>query len=203
MRALDTTRRRARRGFTLVEGLISITLLGLVFANVTMVLRMSSKTEGQDSSRLMLEDQARRVLDRIAFAVMGSDRESLFPDPASPTYSEELRYSVSLGVQDGEVVWSDPERIGLGQEDQAQLVWSENPDEEDERRVVWCNVIRPFLEGEVPNGVDDNGNGVIDERGLSFTLQGEMVSIRLCLERALSDGTVVTQTVETIVTCRN
>jgi len=192
--------RSARAGFTIIEVSIALVLLAIVSIKVAMLLDMAADAESADSADLALADQAGRTLDQIAFAVMGANRETLFPDPESPTYSERVDYEVSLGVQDGEVVWGDPERIDGSNE---QVLWVENPGAAEERRVVWCNVVRPFLEGEELNGVDDNGNGLVDEKGLNFTLQGNMVRIRLSLERIKSSGEVITQSIETRVTLRN
>lgn len=69
--------------------------------------------------------------------------------------------------------------------------------------MVWTSLARPFLEGEVLNGVDDNGNGLIDEQGLSFTLFGDSVTIRLSIAQTNPEGEEITQTVETVVTVRN
>ncbi len=70
-------------------------------------------------------------------------------------------------------------------------------------RVVWNGItlceVAPFLEGEIPNGMDDNGNGLIDERGLSFTFDRHSVRIRLTTQ-ARVDGELRVQTVETTVT---
>jgi prepilin-type N-terminal cleavage/methylation domain-containing protein len=194
---------RRRAGFTIIEVSIAIVLLVIISIKITMLLEMAAEAESTDSADIALEDQARRTLDQIAFAVMGANRETLFPDPESPTFSEEVQYEVSLGVQGGVVVWGDPERIGVNAIDESQVVWIENPETAEERRVVWCNVVRPFLEGEELNGVDDNNNGIIDEKGLNFTLQGNMVWIRLSLERVKSTGEVVTKTIDTRVTLRN
>ena len=61
----------------------------------------------------------------------------------------------------------------------------------------------PFLAGELPNGMDDNGNGLIDEKGLSFVVDRDSVTIRLTLERVSNDGSVISKTVQSTVTCRN
>ena len=194
--------RTSRAGFTLLELGIVMVLLVIVAVKAVMLFDIAAESQTEDTAQVALEDQARRTMDQIAFAVMGANRETLFPDPESPTYSEDVQYEVSLGVQAGAVVWGDPERIALGQGNQ-QVVWSQNPGEPEERRVVWTNVVRPFLEGEFFNGVDDNGNGLIDERGLNFTLQGNRVTIRMTLERTSPDGAVFTQSVSTGVTLRN
>lgn len=202
MKRAITRTARARRGFTLIEALIAASLLGIVVVKITMVLNSATQSHNRESSAMVLEDQAHRVLDQIAYAIMGAERDELVPDPLQPLYSTELNYSVSLGVEAGEVVFNDPERIGLGNV-LSQLVWAENPGVAEERRVVWTNLVSPFLEGEIPNGVDDNGNGLVDESGLTFSLEGNAVTIRLSLARPQSDGTLLEETVETLVTCRN
>jgi prepilin-type N-terminal cleavage/methylation domain-containing protein len=193
---------RGRAGFTLIEALIAIALAAVVLVKVGMLAKMRSDTAAHESTELVIDDQARRVLEQISYAVMGASRERLIPDPESPIYSSELRFEVSLGVQDGKVVWGDAQWVGLDKGDN-QVAWRERPDAPDERRVVWCKVVRPFLEGELMNGVDDNGNGLIDEKGLVFTLDGSRVTVRLTLERKSDSGEIITKNVETMVTCRN
>jgi hypothetical protein len=194
--------RPRRAGFTVIELAIALVLLVVVSIKAAMLFDFAAESQLEDAADLALEDQARRTLDQIAFAVMGADRETLFPDPEAPAHETRVEYKVSLGVQDGEVVWGDPEEIALSGQD-SQVVWSQNKGQPEERHVVWSNVVRPYLEGEVLNGVDDNDNGLIDEKGLMFTLQGNRVTIRLSLQRAQSTGTVLTQSVETSVTLRN
>lgn len=189
-----------RAGFTAIELSVVLVLLVIVAIKAAMLFDFAAKSQIEDTAELALEDQARRTLDQVAFAVMGANRETLFPDPDSPNHDHRVWYEVSLGVEDGEVVWADPEEISGAN---SKVVWSQNPGQADERRVVWSNVVRPFLEGEIQNGQDDNGNGLIDEKGLNFTLQGNRVTIRLTLERAQPDGDVITQSVETSVTLRN
>lgn len=189
-----------RAGFTAIELSIVVVLLVIVTIKAAMLFDFAAKSQIEDTAELALEDQARRTLDQVAFAVMGANRETLFPDPDSPNHDSRVWYEVSLGVEDGEVVWGDPEEISGAN---SQVVWSQNPGQADERRVVWSNVVRPFLEGEIQNGQDDNQNGLIDENGLNFTLQGNRVTIRLTLERAQPAGGAHTQSVETSVTLRN
>ncbi len=193
-----------KSGLTVIEMMIVLSLLTIVGIKIFMVVQTAGKAQAEGTTSIVLDDQARRVLDRIAYAIMGSTRETLFPDPESPVFSASLEYEVSLGLDaSGEVVWGDPEKIELS-EPQTQVIWRENPDEAEERRVVWCNTVSPFLEGETPgNGLDDNGNGLIDEEGLCFSLDGDRVTIRLTLQKTNKDGTRVTHTVETVATCRN
>lgn len=194
--------RHARRGFTLIEVLIAVALLATVAAQVSMLVGSATQHQKDVSLDLVLDDQARVVLDRIAYAIMSADRDTLFLEAESPFSSSQVRFAVSLGVEDGEVVWDDPEEIELTRND-TQVLWRQNPDEIDERRVAWCNIVRPFMQGEIPNGVDDNGNGLVDEQGLSFALDRNSVTIRLTLQRLRADGTATTVALETQVTCRN
>jgi prepilin-type N-terminal cleavage/methylation domain-containing protein len=189
-------------GFTLLELILSLSLLGILVFKASVAISTAAKFTSEGTSALVLEDQARLTLDRIAYAIMGSDRDTLIPEPEAPLYSEQLDFRTSLGIQNGQVVWDDPERIGLGAQ-KNQLTWFENPETLQERRIVWSNGVRPFLEGEIPNGVDDNGNGLVDEKGLSFVIFKNMVTIRLTLGRQIAGGTWVDKTVETKVTCRN
>jgi hypothetical protein len=165
------------------------------------VMRSAFGLASEESATMHYEDQARRVMDRIAMAVMGSDRDRLAPEPEE-VHTSEIRYSFSLGLEDGEVVWSDPEEIRLA-DSGTEVEWLENPGAAEERKVVWSDLVSPLLEGEVANGVDDNGNGLVDEDGLSFVIEGQRVTIRLTIQRPELDGRTVQETVERVVACRN
>lgn len=197
------SRRERRSGFTIIELLIALALLTILFVKLTMVINEASKTHRRESLVMALEDQAILVLDRISFAIIGSDAETLIPEPEAPFFTPEIEYQVSLGVEDGEVVWSDPEIIGLDETDPALLYWGKNKDALDERVVVWCRTVAELMKDELLNGVDDNGNQITDETGLSFVVDGDSVTIRLTLERLGKEGEPIRVSKETTVTCRN
>lgn len=194
--------RRPRAAFTMLEMIISLALVGLVVTNIVMAMNSSTKAYESGASRIEVEDQARRTLDRIALAVMGSSRDGLAPGQEHPFHTDSLTYQLNLGYEDGEAVWSDPERI-RAEEAAAQITWSKNPGAPEEQSVVWTRWVREYMDGEVFNGVDDNGNGLVDESGLSFTLEGDLVTIRLTLEKVGADGQPVTVPLETQVNVRN
>lgn len=195
--------RSRRSGFTIIELVIALVLLTILFVKLTMVINEASKTHRKESMVMALEDQAILVLDRISFAIIGSDAETLIPEPEAPFFTPEIEYQVSLGVEDGQVVWSDPEVIGLDESDPALLYWGKNKDALDERVVVWCRTVAELMKDEVLNGEDDNLNGITDETGLSFVVDGDSVTIRLTLERLDKEGNPVRVSKETTVTCRN
>ncbi len=187
------------RGFTLMGAVMAFTLLGALVLRAQGATPFASQSNGDVIKRTILEEEARRVLRQVGFAVMGADRSSLLPG-SSGFSSENIRYRVSLGVSDGEVVWSDPEMVAMDT-DRLTVYWAQNPDQPHEEKVVWSKLVSPFLEGEIPNGVDDNDNGLVDEKGLSFVIDGNTVTIRLSLRMPSDHGDDLVQTVETTVIC--
>lgn len=195
--------RRGTGGFTTLELLIAVALLAIIGIKVLLVVQQANDVQERDSAEMVLEDQAMRVLEQIAEAILGADRETLLPETELPLFSEQIDYRISHGVENGEVVWGDPERVGLDDVELHKVTWTQNPETEDERRVVWTNLARELLGEEFANGDDDNGNGMVDETGLNFVIDRNLVTIRLTLERTRSDGTVVESTHEKRVTVRN
>ena len=192
----------SRAGLTLVELILALTLLAIIVVKANFAISIANNVAVDLTNEVVVEDQARRLLRQIGFAVMGANRESLAPDAVAPFSTDDLRYQVNLGVEDGVVIWSDPEQIALN-EDDLEVYWTQNPTTAEERRVVWSRLVSPYLEGEVPNGMDDNGNGLIDEQGLSFSVDRDSVTIQLTLQRMTEDGELTSKTVQTTVTCRN
>ena len=191
-----------RGGFTLIEAMIAMVLVGLVLTKLTMVMSQASKVHQVESLTMTLEDQAAQVLDRIAFAIIGSDADTITPGVAAPFSTNNVTFQISLGVENGEIVLGDPEQIGT-RGDGSQLYWGHNIGGMDERYVVWSNSVSEMLEGETLNGVDDNGNDLDDELGLSFNMSGKSITIRLTLVRTDKNGFKTEVTEQTTVTCRN
>lgn len=191
-----------RRGFTLIELMLTISLVGLVMVNVWMVLRESSDAYSARTVDYDAEVQAQRALDRICEALIGSNRDSLMIALENPLFESRLDFEINIGFEDGQPVFGEPQRIELEQADDS-IVWTQLAGEDEERRAVWTRHVRDLLEGEVLNGEDDNGNGLIDERGLNFSVDGKMIVVRLTIERPGPKGGLVTKTLESRVTCRN
>lgn len=192
----------SRAGFTVIEAMISIALIALVLTKLTIVVNEAQRAHRAESTSMALEDQASSLIDKIAYAVVGSSLETLNPQLIAPFPMSAINYQVSLGVENGKVVWADPEVVGLNA-DGDQIFWGQNVGQANERLVVWCNTVSRMLEDEFENGFDDNENGLADELGLAFVMDGKSITIRLSLESTGKDGNTVQVTRETTVTCRN
>ena len=194
-------RGRRRSGFTMIEALIALALVGIVVTKLTMVMEEARRVHQQESITMALDDQAMDLIDKIAYAVIGASAERVDPAPIAPFTSDKIHYQISMGVENGVPVWGDPEEIGMG--DERDVYWGQNVGEVNERRVVWANTVSEMLQDELLNGVDDNQNDLADELGLSFVVDGKSITIRLSLERKQDDGKIIQRSKETTVTCRN
>jgi prepilin-type N-terminal cleavage/methylation domain-containing protein len=191
-----------RAGFTLIEAVIALALVGLVVTKLTLVMEEARRAHQEESVALALQDQAMILLDKIAYAIVGSSATRLTPKQLAPLASATIQFQVSLGVEDGQPVWGDPEVIGL-MEDTGQVYWGQNVGAAEERLVVWANTVSQMLEDELLNGIDDNQNDLLDELGLAFVVDEKSVTIRLTLETVREGGKTQQVTQETVVTCRN
>jgi type II secretory pathway pseudopilin PulG len=193
---------RHQGGFTIVEMVFAAAIMGLLSLNLAMVLRTSSNAFEAGVLRKLVDDQAELTMDRISLAVMASSEQQLYPPAAAPFNTPTLDYQTVLGFQDGILVMGDLERIQFVQQS-GSVLWMQNPNSTDPRSVVWANWVPTSLDGEILNGIDDNGNGLIDEKGLSFDYTGPKVNIRLTLERKDTNGMIFKRTMANTVTCRN
>jgi len=189
-------------GFSAVELAIASVLFALLLYKVAMAIQYSLAFASRESAQMSMDDAAQELLDKVTRALYGASRESVQPLVAVPLYSSRLSFQIPLGLEDGKVVCGPVEAIGLVPDDPAVLQWTRDPDTEDELRVVWSSFVRPLLEGETQNGKDDNGNGLIDEQGLTFVIDGRAIRMRLTIGR---DGESVTheRTVAASVVPRN
>lgn len=185
--------------------MIALALLALVVGNVFTILSKSTDVAVQHKQDHDVDDQARRLLDRIANEVIGAHASSLEFAGHAPFAESSLKYETYLGLEDGVASISDPKQIDLAYEDGWMLAYRDKPGEPGERRVVWSKWVPELFEGEglAFDGDDDNGNGLIDEPGLSFVQEGRIVRIYLTIKRQASDGQVTTRTLTAEVTVRN
>ncbi len=205
-------------GFSLVEVLISMTMLGGLLGTMLMLVLSGSATARVGMARQSIEGVARRTLDRIASELVTAGIETLDPEPSLPWGSERLAFPPIEGF-DGDVVWGAPRALSLALEegelddgednngnglaDERVLVFTRDVGTADELATIWAHGVRELAEGELDNGEDDNGNGLADEAGLSFVQVQNRLVVRLSLEELDAEGNRLVRTVETSVRLRN
>lgn len=199
MRAVRTS---ARAGFTLVEVTVAATLLVTVLLAFGLTVGSARDQQRVGLTVLNVENEGARLLQRILDALRTADLDTLTPQLATPASSPFVEFEQSLGYEGAVATWSDPQRIELVVDD-GQIVWSENPGTADERRLVWASDVTEYLEGEGATLADDNGNGLVDERGLCFAFEENVLVVRLTLQATTTGGDVLLRTFEGRVFPRN
>lgn len=211
--------RAARRGMTLVESVISITVVVGVMSSVTVTTLSVSEARRELHVGEQIDGQGRRALEFLTNELAGAGRSGIYPQPTAPLASSTLRYRMCQGYANENELWSATRKIALelepgevddgsdnngnGLADERMLVWHRDDGLESERAVVQSHWIRELLEGEVSNGEDDNGNGLVDEEGLCFWFEDGLLEVALTIELPLGDGRVETHTARTTVRVEN
>lgn len=193
-----------RAGLTLLEVSIALVIFSLLVVNVSMVSRTGSRVAATGVFVTALNDEADMTLDRITLALMSAKSDDLYPQAAAPASSSYVGYSVSLGLENGEIVYAAPERIdwsALGPT--GRITWYQNYSAPEERSVVWSSSVPSLRDGEIANGLDDNGNQIQDESGLAFVKDGSLMTVLLTVEREDPDGNPLATSRQKLVTCRN
>jgi prepilin-type N-terminal cleavage/methylation domain-containing protein len=187
------------RGFTLIEVTVSVTVLSVLLVGVLAAIGSSSETFATGTTVSALNTQSRHALDKICDILKDSSLNYVYPAPRAPFNTEVIDLQ-RYGVQQSETqTWGNLERIGL---EDGRIVWVSNLGLANQQTRWLCSGVSEYLEGEEPNGRDDNGNGLIDERGLSFDFDGNSVTVRLSLQRYDHQKNRIIRTVKRTVAFR-
>jgi prepilin-type N-terminal cleavage/methylation domain-containing protein len=216
----DPSRRTRIRGFTLVEVVVSMAILGIVFGVVGAFQMRSQAHSKAVLSRDYVDTRARRALERVSSELRGVGLTFLAPDPTGELGASTLMFQKPADVSDtGVVVWGAPSRLALelesgededgddddgdGLVDERRLVLVRDIGTADERTIVLCTSIPEFARGEIGNGLDDDGDGVSDEPGFSIRRVGDLLTVRLTVVAASAGSDPVTTEIQTSVVLRN
>jgi len=132
------TARRRTGGFTIIELLVAVGVLAIILTTVGMVQLRGNDASVSMHGRDNAESRARRALDRVAEELTGVGKSLLFPDPDTDYGAGAVTYQKPIGVSNaGLVLWSPTSSL-------------------DTR-------LDP---NETNNGLDDDGDGLVDEREL-------------------------------------
>ena len=213
-----TPKTSSRGGFSITEVLITATIFAGVLGSTTLVVMTSSGAHDESSDRSHVADLARRAADRVCDELANASATGLFPDP-QPFGTDNVLFQTATGVTGGAIDWSTPIRLsfqydtgevddgvdndGDGLVDEGSIVLTRDPGGATPMSIVLCRDVRELLEGETNNGLDDNGNGLVDESGFSLQRVGELVLVRITIEKPGPGNSLITSTIETGVRLRN
>lgn len=144
-----------RSGSTLLELLVAVSILALVVGVPLALLRSSEALQTATTTRAELRLHARRVLDGVAERLAGASATTVVEYAAPPTGAatsagtSSVDFQVASGWSAGAVTWNGTERLAL----------APSPTDPD-------------------NGSDDDGDGLVDERQLVWTIDVGLPSQR-------------------------
>ena len=157
--------RNSERGMTVIELAIAAAVLVIVVAVVGKSVKPSFGFYRTSTSRLDLERKANRGLEKVLDGLQRVPLNSILPQLSSGETSPFIDYQKIVGFTDGTPVFGPTHR----------LEWQADPEDPED-------------------SVDNNGNGLVDERGLCFEMSGQLLTIRVTLLRVAEDQSVVSWT---------
>ena len=170
MPLLTTTQRlagRRRSGFTVLELTLAMAILGLALALAGMVTRTGSAAYRNAMAGIQLEQNLHRALDRAMTELEATGSDYLDPPPVDGLAYKRLEYQHLL-LQGTNVVPGPTSRLAF-----------------------------EYETGEIDDGIDNNGNGLIDEgvlvliRNVGLTTQQRVVlchNVRELLEGEIANA---------------
>jgi hypothetical protein len=212
---------KRRRGWSLVELLIAVTLVAMALAIPLQLVDTSNKSYLVGATAAELDTRARSAVDRIAGLLQTSSVAVIPQAGGGPgTWVSRVDFQEPDGWGAGGPIWGPPQRVELqlepgeandgldddgdGLVDEGRVVWTVDVGGAGERAHVVCGGVREAQPGEDPdNAVDDDGDGLVDEPGLAFVFDGDRVTVLLTLEARAPDGTRVSRTARRTVALRN
>jgi hypothetical protein len=217
---IRSSSRRAVAGHTLIEIVVGTALFMVLMGSIALISSTGTRLFKTSITQQDVESQARRALNRVQRALLSSDQGALAALPASPLWDERIIFDQpeEISTRTGVIDWTSTliefrydngevddgvDNDGDGLIDEGVVVLVKDWNGPDEKTVTLCHGVSEYLENEILDGDDDNGNQLIDERGLSFARVDQNLVIRLSLERVDDEGRLFVRTFETSVWLRN
>jgi hypothetical protein len=198
---------------------VGASLLVAIAGVLSTVTLSAERVQSRAAAERDLEVLAQRIVERIGDELRTAHADGFMPPPFAPLGSSSLDYELNEGWVGGAIQWSLPRSLALrpapedpgygndsdgdGRADPGRLVWTSVNDDGEPMQAIWVEGVSEMAASELANGVDDDGNGWIDERGLSFELDGVTLRIRLSLERTLEGGVLLQRSAETAIGLAN
>jgi hypothetical protein len=188
------------RGFSLLEvAVVAVVTLSALAVSIDFAEASGSALRSRLGDSVLTAD-ANRLVDQVVQELERAGLSTLQLDDSDGNMA--ISYRRCNGYENHGQLWSPPLRIELVREANS-LVWVRDPGLASEQRVVWATGIRPLLEGEIDNDADDNGNGVVDEPGVLFRLENDVLTITASLEGRDQDNRPLVRSAEATIRLRN
>lgn len=213
------TPQRKERGTTIVEMAVTATLTVGLLGALAAITATGYDMFSSSTTPVITDRVANRTLHRLARAVKHAGRTTITPSLAQPDGSSTISFRPSTGFVDGAQTFGNTHTIRWEQDpsdpddgidnngneiiDEGIVVLIRNVGEANESRAVLARGVTEMFHGEIDNNIDDNGNGVADEKGLSFDLVDRMLTIHLSLAVPAVNGGVEVRTVTSRIALRN
>ncbi len=218
MRTRTIQRRDGKRsGSLLVEAVVAAGLLSLFAGSAYLAANSATSSYRTRASSAHLVERASNAADEVAERLRPVDIASVTAVVGNLTLAEQIDFT-RTDLPSGNppspvqslVIESDPydaddgvDNDGDGLIDELRLVWYENRGAVGERSLVLANGITEDFEGEiVGNLIDDNGNGVTDERGAGFAFADGRIVFLISVGENQNDR-VLTHTLARTIALRN
>jgi hypothetical protein len=150
--------RNRRAGFTAIEAIIAASLFVILFSSAILAARGGLGAFRTTQGTGDAETRARRALDRAVFELMSTGGSTLIPDPTTDFGTSALQFRQAIGVNGTAPLWST------------------------DRSLVF-----EYAEGEADDGVDNDGNGLVDDGVLVFTRDVGGTNTRVILCRGVRE----------------
>lgn len=219
MNGRATRTARARGGFTIVELVIAMAVMTTTLLAIGLVFERASRSYEEGQIDRTLEAQAHRATDFVVRQFLDAGVGQIVAPPLAPLGASNITYQRAQGWNGAGVDWGGlltlrleleegelddgADNNGNGLADERCLWWIANEGQPDEERRLVTRWVRELAPGETANGADDDGNGLQDDGGLSFELQGNVLVVRLALERVAYRGRIASYATQTSVRLRN
>jgi len=138
---MKTHAQRSRAGFSAIEMVISVTIAAILATSASMAAAESYVAYRVTNINSTLEGNIRRSLDRVVRELMSTSFDVITPANLDDDFgSDEIVFQEAIDVVGEAIVWDNARRLGF-----------------------------EYEEGELDDGIDNNGNGLVDEGRLVLT----------------------------------
>jgi prepilin-type N-terminal cleavage/methylation domain-containing protein len=195
-----------RAGMTLVELLVASAILSVFLMMAMIMARSSSEFYSTASINGARELAVESSLNEMVNELMET-RASTITQPVSlltpPSSSKTLTFRRVLSFDAAKGIYESGPLTRISLEGTTIFITTDADSPTPQQRFL-IDGVAEMAAGELPNGVDDNGNGLVDEGGLAFVLETSFtVRIYLSLERRNAEGVTDVVSGSSLVQVRN